>query len=88
MELFIEVFVFASTLYSIIGVGFAGLFLAFGLENCDPAAVGSTPWFRVMVAPGLVVFWPVFAIRWIIGLRRPPQERNAHRIAAKAYHHR
>jgi hypothetical protein len=88
MELFIEVLVFAVTLYSIIGFIFTCLYLAFGLEETDPAARATGPFFKALITPGVIVFWPLFAIRWIIGVKRPPQERNAHRIAAKTYHHR
>jgi len=88
MELFIEVLVFAVTLYGIIGVLFSVIFLIFGIEESDPAAKGTGPFFKCLVLPGVVVFWPLFAIRWIIGVKKPPQERNAHRTAAKTYHTR
>ena len=86
MELFIEVLVFASTLYGIIGVLFTIVFLIFGIEESDPNAKGTSIPFKLMLVPGIIIFWPLFAIRWIIGVRRPPLERNAHRIAAKTYH--
>lgn len=88
MELFFEVLVFATTLYTIIGLLFSCVFIFFGLEELDPAAKGAMPVFKIFIVPGLAVFWPLFAIRWIIGVRRPPQERNAHRVAAKTYHNR
>jgi len=86
MELFIEVLVFASTLYGIIGVLFTIVFLIFGIEDSDPCAKGTSISFKLLLVPGVIIFWPLFAIRWIIGVNRPPQERNAHRIAAKTYH--
>jgi hypothetical protein len=86
MELFIEVLVFAAMLYGIIGTVFSALYVIFGIENADPAAKGANISFKLTVIPGIIIFWPLFAIRWIIGLKRPPQERNAHRIAAKTYH--
>ena len=88
MGLFIEVLVFAFTLYSVIGLAFALIFIAFGLKHTDPQTEDATPLFKVVIIPGLTLVWPLFAIRWIIGVRRPPQERNAHRIAAKTYHNR
>jgi len=88
MELFIEVLVFAATLYGIIGVLFASIFVVFGIEESDPCAKNTGPLFKTLVFPGIIIFWPLFAIRWIIGVRKPPQERNAHRIAAKTYHTR
>ena len=86
MELFIEVLVFASILYTSIGFVFALTFLTWGLESSDPAASGTSNLFKLFILPGITVFWPLFAIRWIIGVNEPPQERNAHRIAAKTYH--
>jgi hypothetical protein len=88
MELLIEVLVFAVTLYGIIGFAFACLFIALGLEPSDPSAVGISWMLKLMLMPGFIVFWPLFAIRWIIGVKKPPQERNAHRIAAKTYQQR
>ncbi len=85
MELFIQVLVFAATLYGIIGVIFTIIFLIFGIEESDSAAKGTSPLFKSLLIPGIIIFWPLFAIRWIIGVRNPPQERNAHRIAAKTY---
>lgn len=88
MELFIQVLVFAITLYSIIGFLFSCIYIMFGLEESDPSAKGSAPLFKLFIFPGLTIFWPLFAIRWIIGVKRPVQERNAHRVAAKTYHNR
>ncbi|MCG8524747.1 MAG: hypothetical protein MI748_00090 [Opitutales bacterium] len=88
MGLFIEVLVFAFTLYGVIGFAFALIFIIFGLSHSDPMAEKASPWFKSVIIPGLALLWPLFAIRWIIGVRRPPQERNAHRIAAKTYHNR
>jgi hypothetical protein len=38
---------------------------------------------RLLIAPGLLLLWPLFACRLVTGAQ-PPVERNAHREAARA----
>ena len=61
----------------------AVLFSLFGVQVVDPAAKGwSHPLFRVVIIPGVSLFWPLLLVRWV---RRqgPPRERNAHRLALR-----
>lgn len=65
---------------------FAGLiftipFLLFGIQRVDPEATGWNIGFRIVIIPGLCVFWPLFAVRWVRG-KRSPTETTAHRLAA------
>ena len=46
--------------------------------------VGRSLSFRVLLIPGLAMFWPLFAVRWVRGKHRP-EEQNAHRRLAKQY---
>lgn len=46
--------------------------------------VGRSVSFRVLLIPGLAIFWPLFALRWVRGRHRP-EEQNAHRQLAKLY---
>ncbi|NER78695.1 MAG: hypothetical protein F6K42_03780 [Leptolyngbya sp. SIO1D8] len=68
--------------YLFAGLVFSIPFLLFGIQRLDPDARG---WwrigFRIIIIPGLCVFWPLFAVRWVRG-KRTPVERNAHRLAA------
>ncbi len=50
--------------YLALGVLFAIPFLARGLSRIDPAARGSSPLFRVLIAPGVAALWPVLALKW------------------------
>ncbi len=86
MDLFAEVFVFASIIYAVIGFSFYILFIIYGIHYVDPGAKDSTIYFKLFILPGLILFWPLFAMRWIIRVNPPPVEKNAHREAAKTYH--
>ena len=37
---------------------------------------------RVLLAPGMILLWPIFLRRWIAGTPAPA-EQNAHRLAAR-----
>lgn len=69
-------------IYLGIGVFFAlGFLLSGGVKRIDPAAVGATWGFRLVIFPGCVALWPLLVWRWVKGAA-PPVERSAHRDAA------
>ncbi len=49
--------------YAVIGAVVAFAFLAVGLDRHDPSARGAYV-FRVLLVPGLVLLWPLVAVRW------------------------
>ena len=69
--------------YFALGLVFGVFFVARGVERVDPGALGATLGFRLIVLPGIVALWPLFAFRWLAGGPGPPIERNAHRDAAR-----
>ncbi|HZS05069.1 MAG TPA: hypothetical protein VFD58_09565 [Blastocatellia bacterium] len=69
------------TLYAVIGVLFAILFVTAGVGRIDPAARGASVGFRLIIIPGVAALWPLLALRWLRGAP-PPRERNPHRDAA------
>jgi hypothetical protein len=71
-------------LFTYLGVGvvFAPIFVLFGVHRIDPGAHGSTWGFRLMIVPGVVLLWPLLLRRVRLG-QPPPDERNAHRRAAR-----
>jgi hypothetical protein len=71
--------------YLALGVAFAAPFAWRGIARVDPHAQGASPGFRLLVTPGVAVLWPLLAWRWISGRTAPPEERNAHRSAARAF---
>lgn len=68
--------------YVFAGIVFSVLFVLFGIQRVDPDAKGWSIGFRIVIFPGLCVFWPLFATRLLRGKQRPT-ERNAHRVAAQ-----
>jgi hypothetical protein len=50
--------------YVAAGVVFAAAFLSRGMTRIDPAARGSGWSFRVLILPGVVLLWPLLAIKW------------------------
>jgi len=73
----------AVQIYGALSVCVAILIAAFGLQRMDPSARG---WhnlgYRLVIIPGLFLFWP-----WLINRAwrgtPPPVEVNAHRLAAR-----
>jgi hypothetical protein len=51
--------------YAAAGAVFAVLFLWRWVGRLDPAAAHATLGFRVLVFPGVVMFWPLFASRLV-----------------------
>ena len=72
----------ALAVYAGAGVLFAIAFVLRGAARIDPQAVGGSWGFRLAILPGVAALWPLLSWRW---LRRqpPPEERNAHRAAAR-----
>jgi hypothetical protein len=72
------------TVYTLIGVAFAVVFVMFGVGRVD-AAARHAPWtFRSLILPGVTVFWPLLLVRWISGSVAPPIEVNPHRARARS----
>lgn len=68
--------------YAIAGLIFAILFVTLFVKRVDPGAQGWALGFRILIIPGVVAFWPMFAIRLLQG-KGHPTEKNAHRQAAR-----
>ena len=65
--------------YLTCGALFALPFCSVGVEHVDPFARGAKLGFRLLIAPGVTIFWPLLLKRWIGGITEPPTERTAHR---------
>ena len=72
-------FVYALGIYAGLGLIFAVLFVWIGVQRLDSEAQGSSTGFRLLILPGVTVFWPMFLLRWTRGTAEPPVERNPHR---------
>lgn len=68
-------------LYVLAGAGFAVLFLPRAIVRLDHRLEGAPRTLRLLILPGVVALWPLFAKRWMT--RAPePLERNPHRTKA------
>ena len=70
------------TTYLGIGTAFAVVFVAFGVDRVDPMARGAGWGFRLLIAPGAALLWPLLLVRWAAGSTAPPTETNSHRRLA------
>lgn len=66
------------------GLVFVVPFVVRGVQRVDPVARQATWGFRAVIAPGVVLLWPLLAVRWLSGSVHPPRELNAHRRRAAA----
>lgn len=68
--------------YVLAGVAFALMFLPRGVTRLDPRLAAAPKTLRLLILPGIVALWPLFAWRWLAG-RREPIEDNPHRAKAR-----
>lgn len=76
-----EIIVYTVGIYLAAGFLFALYFVIFGVVKLDESAKGAGAFFRVLIFPGSVAFWPLLAGRLLRGEKRPT-EKNAHRQKA------
>lgn len=51
--------------YLALGLVFALAFSFRGVNQVDEGAVGASIWFRLLLLPGTIAFWPVLLRKWI-----------------------
>jgi len=69
--------------YVLAGVAFALMFLPRAFTRVDPRVVGAPKTLRLLILPGIVALWPLFAWRWIAGTKEPVED-NPHRAKARS----
>jgi hypothetical protein len=69
-------------IYLACGFVFAVPFVLLGVKKIDPHAGHGSWGFRLLIIPGTPAFWPLLLRRWLKGILQPPEECNAHRLAA------
>ncbi|MFN7924376.1 MAG: hypothetical protein U0Q16_30010 [Bryobacteraceae bacterium] len=79
----IDLALVAAAVYLIAGLLFGVAFAIRGAGAIDPQAHGA-PWsFRLIITPGVAIFWPLLLRRWLRGESGVPMEANEHRRAAR-----
>ena len=61
----IEIILIIVVVYLALGVLFLIPFLIKGITKVDDGARGSNIGFKIIIIPGVVVFWPVLLSKWI-----------------------
>lgn len=68
--------------YAAAGLLFAVPFLAIGAARVDEHLAGSPRAVRALILPGVVIFWPLLAWRWLTGAQAPVEQNPHRRVAA------
>jgi hypothetical protein len=76
-----ELVVAALEIYAVIGLVFAVCFVPSAAPRMDPGLAQAPRTVRLLIMPGVIALWPLFAWRWARG-SAAPVERNAHREKA------
>jgi len=61
----VEILLIIAAIYLLGGVLFVIPFLMKGLNKVDEGANGSTIGFKIIIIPGVIVFWPVLLSKWM-----------------------
>lgn len=83
LETIAKAIVYTLAIYAGLGLAFAGPFVWFGIQRLDSEAQGSGVGFRLLILPGVTVFWPMFVYRWAREIVEPPIEKNPHQLSDK-----
>ena len=57
-------------LYLFLGFLFTPFFILLGLNKIDEDVRGSSFWFRMIIIPGCLVFWPLLLRKWVKAIRK------------------
>ena len=61
----VQILLIVAAIYLVLGVLFVIPFLMKGLNKIDEGAHGSTIGFKIIIIPGVIVFWPVLLGKWM-----------------------
>ncbi|HEX5655031.1 MAG TPA: hypothetical protein VFX58_18270 [Chitinophagaceae bacterium] len=61
----VEIILIIVLLYLALGAVFFIPFLLKGIQKVDEGTRGSTIGFKIMIIPGVIVFWPVLLRKWL-----------------------
>lgn len=61
----ITIILLIATVYCLLGLLFAVPFVIKGVHTIDEGARHSTVGFRIIIIPGVIIFWPLLLKKWI-----------------------
>jgi hypothetical protein len=61
----VELVLIIALVYLLLGVLFVIPFLVKGISKVDQGAHDGTKGFKIIIIPGVIVFWPVLLNKWI-----------------------
>lgn len=59
--------------YFILGLVFALVFVIWGIHKVDEDASGTHWFFRILMIPGSMAFWPILLMKWVRGRNHSTQ---------------
>ena len=65
MVYFFSIFLWLALIYGLLGLVFSLPFLMKGIGRLDENTKGASILFRILITPGIVLFWPVLLWRWM-----------------------
>jgi uncharacterized membrane protein YphA (DoxX/SURF4 family) len=69
MEQVISILLMIAGFYLLTGLIFAILFLSRGITKIDEGAKGTNRWFKLIISPGVVLFWPPLLSKWRVAAK-------------------
>jgi hypothetical protein len=67
----VEIILLVVAAYLAVGVVFVIPFLVKGLTKVNSSAQGGTIGFKIIIIPGVIVFWPVLLSKWVKANHKP-----------------
>lgn len=65
METIVNIVLVIAGIYLVMGVVFATAFVLKGITIVDEGVKGATIGFRVIILPGVIIFWPLLFKKWM-----------------------
>jgi len=72
----IEIVLIIVSIYLLLGVLFVIPFLIKGLTKVDEGARDGTIGFKIIIIPGVIVFWPLLLRKWVKANQRPSNVKS------------
>ena len=72
----IELTLIIILIYLIAGAVFVVPFLMKGLTKVDESAHGGTIGFKIIIIPGVIVFWPMLLSKWMKASHKPSNVKS------------